>query len=374
MLTRAITDLPALVAALPDDERRRFERLIHVTASEGELVPPPEMRPWIERHFGSVVAVARQRVVKTTNLVTYEGTVFNPLRAARPIEATEALDLERAIAATVGDPFCAPLVGTPADLFGRVRGRHAVTASNVARYDAWHAVVVFDEHHPLRFTAETLADLFDLGRRWAEEVLRRDPAARYFFLLWNCLWKAGASILHGHAQIACTRGRHYARVEGLRAAAERYRAQYGSSYVADLLAAHRALGLTLERGDTQVMVSLTPVKEKEVWLVAPGLTDDLAAAAFQVLDTYVWRLGVRSFNLALLQPPLRPAPEDWAGFPTIVRIVDRGPPESRTADVAAMELYAASVVASDPFALAAALRGAGVGEPPQADLTGRGPS
>jgi hypothetical protein len=38
-----------------------------------------------------------------------------------------------------------------------------------------------------------------------------------------------------------------------------------------------------------------------------------------------------------------------------VRIVDRGDPTARTADIGAMELYAASVVSSDPFRLAAAL-------------------
>jgi hypothetical protein len=47
--------------------------------------------------------------------------------------------------------------------------------------------------------------------------------------------------------------------------------------------------------------------------------------------------------------------EDWVGFPVMVRIVDRGDPSSRTADFGTMELYAASVVSSDPFRLANAL-------------------
>jgi hypothetical protein len=36
--------------------------------------------------------------------------------------------------------------------------------------------------------------------------------------------------------------------------------------------------------------------------------------------------------------------------------VDRGDPANRTSDIGAMELYAASVVASDPFRVAEALR------------------
>jgi hypothetical protein len=54
-------------------------------------------------------------------------------------------------------------------------------------------------------------------------------------------------------------------------------------------------------------------------------------------------------------PPLSPVAEDWSGFPTVVYLVDRGSPANRTSDIGAMELYAASVVASDPFAVARAL-------------------
>ena len=55
-------------------------------------------------------------------------------------------------------------------------------------------------------------------------------------------------------------------------------------------------------------------------------------------------------------PPVAEVEEDWSGFPTVVRIVDRGDPANRTSDMGAMELYAASVVASDPFRVAEALR------------------
>jgi hypothetical protein len=40
----------------------------------------------------------------------------------------------------------------------------------------------------------------------------------------------------------------------------------------------------------------------------------------------------------------------------MVRIVDRGDPTSRTNDMGAMELYAASVVSSDPLNLAHVLQ------------------
>jgi galactose-1-phosphate uridylyltransferase len=258
--------------------------------------------------------------------------------------------------AEAGCSFCQPLAGTPADIFGRLRGHYAITASNVAKYDAWHGVIIFDEHHPLRFTAEQVSDYVDLAQEWAEKVHQVDPEARYPLLVWNCLWRSGSSILHGHAQVAVARGMHFAGVEAWRQAALRYRAAYNSDYFADLAAVYRALGLAVECGSATTWPSLTPVKEKETHIVAPRLDGDLKAALYHTLHTFVERLGVRSFNLALYQPPLGRVEEGWDGFPFIVRLVDRGPLDSNTSDLGAMELFAESVVMTDPFRVAEALR------------------
>jgi glucose-1-phosphate adenylyltransferase len=112
---------------------------------------------------------------------------------------------------------------------------------------------------------------------------------------------------------------------------------------------------TMPGDQTRVLASLTPVKEKEVLLISDALDDDLKGALYRVLRCYIDRLGVRSFNVALYLPPLAPAPEDWSGFPAILRVVDRGDPLNRTADIGAMELYAASVISSDPFRVVEAL-------------------
>lgn len=355
-LSASILDLRSLVSALEEPDRTIFDRIFHVSESVGLLSAPEAMRPWIEQHFGSVEAVERQAILKTTNLVTMEGTLFNALRASRPFESRHADDLDAMLENGTGDPFCVPLQGTPEDVFGRVRGQHAITASNVAKYDAFHGVVIFDRHNPLQFDEASISDAIDVGLEWGRRALAADPAARYFFFMWNCLWKSGASILHGHAQVAATRGMHYAKVEALRRQALAYRERYGSSYFADLVAAHRALGLAVDIGDTAVLASLTPIKEKETLLIAPAITPDLRHAIAHVLDRFVHRLGVTSFNLVIYLPPLAEAPEDWSDFPTMVRIVDRGEPTNKTADFGAMELYASSVVASDPFRVAAALR------------------
>jgi len=352
----SITQLAALVQALPQEEQQRFQRIFHVDSVVGELRAPPAMHAWIERHFGSLEAVQQQRIVKVTNLITVEGALFNALRGRRPAGAKDTADLEQTIRNSRGDAFCRPLEATPEDAFGRVQGQHCITAANVAKYDGLCSVVIFDEHNPLVFGPEQVKDYFDTALSWARQAHCVDKEAVYFFLLWNCLWRSGSSVLHGHAQMSLGRGMHYAKVERLRRAALLYRIGHGVNYFDDLYAVHKALGLAVDDGPVRILAHLTPLKDKEVILMAPRLDDDLKRAIHKALRVYIDQLGVRSFNLALHLRPIDGVPEDWKGFPAQVRIVDRGDPQDRASDMGAMDLYGSSVVASDPFDVAQALR------------------
>src|SRR5918997_1728042 len=354
---RKITDLRALISDLSPEDRILANRIFDVSTTTGRLDPPEAMHAWIEKSFGSVDHVTAQRIVKVTNRITLEGTLFNGLRASRPLDTGISLHLDREIAATEGDPFCHPKEGTPADIFGRVEGEHATTASNVAKYDGFHGVVVFDDHNPLHLTPEKVSDYVSVGLEWGRKALEADPQARYPFLMWNCLWRAGGSIIHGHAQVTATRGTHYPKVERLRRAAAAYTAEHGSDYFADLHRVHDALGLGIPLEGVRAFASLTPVKEKELVVVGRSPEDEaLHRAVGALLRGYVDHLGVRAFNVAFYMPPLAATEEDWSGFPTVVYLVDRGEPANRTSDIGAMELYAASVVASDPFRVAEVLR------------------
>jgi len=353
---RGITELLDMVAALSPADRECFERIFHVDASIGRLNPTPAMLEWIEESFGSVDAVREQRIVRVTNLVTMEGALFNELRAKRPVVREKPRELEAIIQQEHGGAFCKPLERTPEDTFGRIEGKYSVTASNIAKFDGFAGVVVFGEHNPLTFTREQIADYIDTGMAWLEKAHETDQQAKYPFWLWNCLWRAGASIVHGHAQIILAKDKHYAKVEGLRRAALAYRETTGENYFDDLYEAHKSLGLAIESGGTRILVYLAPVKDKEVLLFSSTLDDGLKDSVYWVLDCYVRRLHVSSFNVAILMPPLGPTEEDWSGFPYVVRIVDRGDPFNRTVDMAAMELYASSVIFSDPFEVVEVLR------------------
>ena len=360
--TKSIVHLEEFVQALPPDQRERFDRIFRVDTTLGELRPPASMHGWIEKYFGSVDAVQEQRIVKVTNLITVEGSLFNELRASRPMEARASADLVQKIAGSVGDPFCRPLEGTPEDVFGRVQGKRSITAANIAKYDGFHGLVIFDEHNPLAFDAAGVKDSIDTALAWARKAHCEDKAARYFFFMWNCLWRSGASILHGHAQMTLSRGIHYARVEHLRRSALLYRIAHGVNYFDDLCSVHRSLGLALDYRGVRILAYLTPIKEKEIMLISQRPDDDLKYAIYKVLRCLVDVLGVSSFNLALQMKPIDSVPEDWMGFPAIVRVVDRGEPGNQTSDMGAMELYASSVISSNPFQVMEALSGAFRGE------------
>ncbi len=353
-----ITELPEIVAALDPAARERVERLFQIQRSVGTTRPPAAMDAWLEAHFGSVDAVRRQTIVRVVNRWSLDGTLFSGLRARRPMEVVSD---DRGAEPGGADPFCDPEHLTPAATWGRVRGVHAITGANAAKYDAHHAVIVFDHHDPLAFDRATVIDLFDVGRRWAERARQVDADATAYLLTWNCGWRAGASIRHGHAQALLGHG-HYPRVMRLRRDAAAYREATGRPYQADLLDAHRDLGLVIDRGPVSVVTVLNPVKERELLVAGPpGMDERDEAFAGVVGETLVAcrdLLGVRAFNLALHVPPIagRTPGDGWDDIGPMVHVVDRGSPGVRSSDIGSMELFAAAVVSADPFALVTQLR------------------
>jgi hypothetical protein len=373
-----IVNLPDRIAALPSDLRLACQRIFDVATATGYTDPPPTMHAWIERHFGSVADVREQTIVRVVNRLTLEAALFNLVRARRPIESRGGdAELEARIAAGLSnDIFAEPLRDTPADVFGRIRGQFCVTASNVAKYDGWHGLIVFDEPHPLRFDAPRLRDYLGTALRWMAAAHARDEQAIFPLIFWNCLPKSGATIVHGHMQLALGRGLPYMRAEAWRRAAHAYRAVHGASYFDDLFGIHQALGLAIPCADgLRAFAHLTPLRNREIVLLSDdrrpgdkeiglslspglpvslseGLADSLSALLRDLIDTQ----GMRAFNLVIALPPIGPASDDWAEFPTLVRLGDRGDPLAISADLGATELYATGCITADPFEVAANLR------------------
>lgn len=356
-----IAALPDMVARLPKPARSRFESLLLVTSAHGDTVVPPQMESWVADRFGNVDAVRHQQVIRVRNRWTLDEALFNPLRSRRPVDRTVG-DVESLIAERLarGDNFAHPEAATTADTFGRVEGRHAVSAANVAKIDGSHGVVIFHEPHPLRFGRDQVRDYLDVARRWFALAHQAVPQARYPLIIWNCLPRSGASIVHGHMQLLLAREQHYAQIERWRRTALAYSEANGlhgcSSYFADLLAAHTDLGLRCyDTAGIRAVASLTPARPREVLLVAGMLGDELADALAHTLRVLIDGQGVHAFNAAVALPPLGPTIEPWAGFPVLARVCDRGDPLSLSSDLGAVEVFASNVISVDPFDVAAGL-------------------
>jgi len=355
----SIIELDKIVESLPSEDKLLFYRIFDLRTMIGKLRIPESLVGWVEERFGSVDVVEEQKIIKLTNLVTMEGSLFNALRAKRPMEVSERSKIEELITGSEGDQFCEPMEKTPEDVFGRVVGKSCVTASNVAKYDGFHGLVIFNEHNPLLITEEGIADSIDVAMAWAMKAQQVEREHRNFFLMWNCLWRSGASIIHGHMQMTLSRGMHYAKVEALRRAAKLYELTNGSNYFKDLYEIHRQIGLGLEVEGTRIIAYLTPIKEKEVMIISKALDQSFKKGLYEVLKCFVYEMGVESYNVAIYTPPIgmTEAEEgDWGGFPVMARVVDRGDARNKTCDIGAMELYANSVISADPFWVASVLK------------------
>jgi hypothetical protein len=356
-MTPSIEHLPDIIASLPLDKQRIFNRIFSVNVVKGILCAPQPMLPWIERQFGSVGKVLEQPVVRVTNLVSLEQSLFNPLRSLRPRNFGRINANGISAARPESDAFSDPLEKTPENPFGRVEGKFCITAGNVASCEQYHCVIIFNNADPLDFGCSEVADYLETGWQWMQAAHNYDPAARYGLFLWNCNSRAGASIPHGHAQVVLGRGAHYVRIAYLRKAALDYSHMYGNSYFDDLFSVHKELDLGFTAGNTKVMACLTPLKLNEVMILEDGLSGDMKRAVYRVLACFRDQLEVTSFNLVIAFPPIG-SEQDWEGFPVVVRMLDRGDAGEISSDISAMELWGANVISSDPFKTAADLNAA----------------
>jgi len=355
--SQTIVDLDISVESLPQKTKRLFQRIFSVSTATGCLKPPETMLPWIEQHFGSVDRVTEQKIIKVTNLVTFEGSIFNSLRALRPRQYEDRLKVEaKLMDRAKDDPLNKPLEDTPEDPFGRIKGKHCITASNIAKYDGLHGMIIFRDHNPLKFSREEVIDYLDTGWKWAQKAHEFDPSAKYYFFLWNALKKAGASLAHGHAQVVLSRHHHYAKIEALHQASIHYKAENSSDYFDDLYKVHLDLGLALEKNGIRILSYLTPIKEKEMMLLSPAFNDSFKERLYEVLACFRDCMHVTAFNVGIAFPPLDSTAKGWQDFPIVARIVDRGYPWDGSSDFGTMELYAASVISSDPFHVARELK------------------
>jgi hypothetical protein len=353
-----------------------FNRIFQTYTEKGTMAIPPDMQKKILQHFGAkdytgkvietpeetVNRIKEQKIVRTFNKWTGEGALFNYIRTSRPGMGKINLENEKKqLKQIINDSkkdcdFCQAEKYTPADVFsgemgeykGRVKGKNSITAANLAKYDIWSSLVIFNNHNPLEFNLEELSDYIDTAFNWFSKVFQQDNNYKFPFFVWNCLYKAGASQIHGHAQILMTKDIPYAKIESLHRAMTKYYQKHGNNYFSDLFKVYEGLGLGYQVQDVRIFASITPTKEKEIIIIpthAPSESQSAKKVIFNTLRCFIDVLGVHSYNLSIYCPPR----DQEYDFPYLVKIVDRGSIFRPTADMGGMELFGSTVVADDPY-------------------------
>ena len=328
---------------IPDTFKTKVLNYFALRNASGEIIETPEE---------AINRIEHQKIINIRNKWTGESTLFNSLRADRPgIKGKDAEKEKNYINKLISESrevcdFCQPEKYTPEDVFGRIRGEHSITAANLAKYDVWSSLVIFNRHNPLKFTLEELSDYVETGFAWFDAVNNHNPQFRFPFFIWNCLPRAGASQIHGHCQIMMSK-EPYAKVEILRETYQKYKKETKADYFQDLNLTLSPLGLSGNQEDIFYFANITPIKEKEVIIISPkNPSKDINAkeTIFKILRCFIDIMGVSSFNLSISCPYM-----NEEGLPYIIRIVDRGSLLKSTSDIGGMELYGSSVVAEDPY-------------------------
>ena len=373
-MDRSITHLDEIVDNLSEGDRKRFYTIFSFWKRTGRLTVPDT---FMEKVYGycrgkergetqeqTAARVSDQIIIKTLDKYLEQQALFNELRTTTPGTSKEKLEdkrrkVEEHIEECRGEDkcdFCALEKYTSFDLPRITKGK-CKSGGNLAKYDSANGMIYFWEHNPLRISRQELSDCIDVAEEWFKQIHDRDSELVYPFLGWNCLERAGASQIGAHMHALLTQGMAYEGVEKLRRASERYKNDCHSDYFAGLFSVHKSLGLGFNyknNPDKKVMVSLTPKKDKDTWIMGSSL-NDLKEPVYEAIECFKNKLEVFAFNLAFQMPPLIQQP-GWEEFPYIARMVDRGDPLKLGTDIAIMEMFGTSVVGSDPFKVAKILR------------------
>ena len=359
-----------------DDEKsyRLFNRIYSFYSEIGTMKMVPSMERFASNNFGKkeksgkiiesveevFLKLEKQRIFNIFNEWTCQGTLYNPLRSNRPGMSRDNAKGKDKLKILINNSrkncdFCSPETNTPKDIFGRIRGKHSITAANIAKYDVYSSLVVFKKHNPLEFNLEEFSDYIETSFKWFEMVFKNDAKYCFPFFVWNCLPRAGASLIHGHAQILMTRDRPYARVESFRRACKNYKRETNNEYFDDIYEAHKSIGLSYKSEDVKLFASITPVKEKEITIISkksPSTNERTKMIIYKTLRCLIDTLGVQSFNMSISCPSM----SGMDNFPYIIQIVDRGDISKSTADIGGMELFGSTVVSDDPYTIIKKIR------------------
>jgi len=376
-----IASLPEKLANLDEAARADVARVLRIKALEGgEYEVPEPFRSKVARWCGGAsdagaaasdawTKVLGQRVISVHGIWTYETSNFNPLRTLRPVAGPMASTAgPDAVASACAGPgkcdFCDAERLTVVEPFGRVQGRHSLTAGNVFKSAGVHGLVIWSRHEPHLLTQEEVTDGFRTADEWFDRAagleIPEGGGDCYPMMFWNCFRNAGASQVHPHMQLQLF-PEPVALGAMLREQGARYirEAKGGRDLCRDVARAHQHLGLAMDVAGASCWASLTPrVGGGELCVLGPAAAPDLGhrprlanvAAAVGAALRALRRCRAESYSVLGCLVPTN-AGEAW-----LVRCSHRGALDTAVVDAAAGELMGLASVGADPYAMYEALQ------------------
>ena len=95
-----------------------------------------------------------------------------------------------------------------------------------------------------------------------------DPKSQYPELIWDAMYKSGASQIHTHLQVSMGKNAYYGMMRRWLDASARYNNDYERDFLDDFVLIHKALGLVYEYKEVSVIFNIIPVKDQEIMIVA----------------------------------------------------------------------------------------------------------
>lgn len=202
-----------------------------------------------------------QILYKVANKFTSEETVYNPIRAKRPV-SKPTIDplvyIKNLSDNTAGTcDFCKYKDHTAEDIFGRIDNTYSASASNTFKLAKFHGLFFPKQHYPLNLSLIQIEDIFlHTSKEWFEKAHEIDPNQKYPSLLWDTLPHAGASQVHPHIHGLLDTHQYAGRFESLHQLAKQYYSTLKRSFWSDFVKLHYALGLGVSSGDAIIILPL----------------------------------------------------------------------------------------------------------------------
>ena len=301
---------------------------------------------------------------------------INLERAKRPKQAAKTTDMENIIEASRAKCFfCPENLEKMTPMFPedfperRIKVGTACIFPNLFPFGGFHAVGVFSKDHhldPNQFSPKLLEDCFEGCLRYFEQVHEKHPEIKYWYINWNYMPPAAASIIHPHVQLTADPD-PTSRLHEFIKSSKSYFDREGSNYWSDLVEAERKKGERFigKTGSVVWITSFAPEGNSEVVAVFTEISamthlkklglGDFCDGLSRTLEGY-HALGVQSFNMTTFSGP---CDEDLSKYYLLnAKLVSRpSPRQFYTSDDGFMEkLHHESVIETMPETLAEKLR------------------